>query len=457
MNLLKRAVKRASVSELAKRRSSIVDALRAHGLDPVIVNGGGSGSLDTTTPESGVTEVTAGSAFYKPHLFDYYHAPHMRRLEPAAFFALEVTRRPAPGFVDVPGRRLHRERRRRRGQGAAAVATAGTSAAARGDGRGSADAAGRAGGHDAELGDAGDLPPRQRRASCASASTRSCSCKAATSSIACRRTAAKGSVSSDAGPARNRSGAGDVVDCMRLGTIVAASGLAACAPPRAAPHATPEPAAAVSPVVASAAPEAPPPPRAATSVESPPPPPRVVRIDNASTQYSFQLTFVKQCCEGPADLVVAGKNGASTQTMHLDNAEVHAEDGKAVVNSTELYGAPGTIDVGDFNFDGREDFAVLSGEDGPYGGPTFTVYLASPSGQFVLSPELGKLTQENLGMFQVDAKKKRLITFAKSGCCFHVMEELAVVHDKPAVVYRETEDATGSLLVITRERWGGGS
>ncbi len=103
MNLVKRAVKRASVAELSRRRTSIVDALVAHGLQPSIVNGGGSGSLDTTTPGSGVTEVTAGSAFFKPHLFDYYKAPHMQRLEPAAFFALEVTRLPAPDYATCLG------------------------------------------------------------------------------------------------------------------------------------------------------------------------------------------------------------------------------------------------------------------------------------------------------------------------------------------------------------------
>jgi D-serine deaminase-like pyridoxal phosphate-dependent protein len=102
-NPLKTAVKRASVLELTRRRAAIVRALRRAGLDPVVVNGGGSGSLDTTTLESGVTEVTAGSAFYKSHLFDYYKNAHMRELEPAAFFALEVTRKPTPELVTCLG------------------------------------------------------------------------------------------------------------------------------------------------------------------------------------------------------------------------------------------------------------------------------------------------------------------------------------------------------------------
>lgn len=103
MNVIKTAIRRASALELGRRRRAMVAALDAAGLHPAIVNGGGSGSLDTTTPATGVSEVTAGSAFYKPHLFDYFKSDHLRDLEPAAFFALEVTRRPTRGMVTCLG------------------------------------------------------------------------------------------------------------------------------------------------------------------------------------------------------------------------------------------------------------------------------------------------------------------------------------------------------------------
>ncbi len=73
------------------------------GFDLALVNGGGTGSLDSTTPESGVTEVAAGSGFFKPHLFDYYRTPYMRELEPAAFFALEIVRRASPSILTCGG------------------------------------------------------------------------------------------------------------------------------------------------------------------------------------------------------------------------------------------------------------------------------------------------------------------------------------------------------------------
>jgi D-serine deaminase-like pyridoxal phosphate-dependent protein len=103
LNPVKRMLKHFSAPELASRRVAMVDALRAAQLPPALVNGGGSGSLDTTTAETGVTEVTAGSAFFKPHLFDYFSNPHMRALEPACFFALEVTREPAPNMLTCLG------------------------------------------------------------------------------------------------------------------------------------------------------------------------------------------------------------------------------------------------------------------------------------------------------------------------------------------------------------------
>jgi D-serine deaminase-like pyridoxal phosphate-dependent protein len=103
MNGPKSLVKRRSIREVRERRAAIVEHLRRQGIPLTLVNGGGVGSLDSTTPDTGVTEITAGSGFYKPHLFDYYRAPHMARLEPAAFFALEVTRRPTARMVTCLG------------------------------------------------------------------------------------------------------------------------------------------------------------------------------------------------------------------------------------------------------------------------------------------------------------------------------------------------------------------
>jgi D-serine deaminase-like pyridoxal phosphate-dependent protein len=89
----------ASATEIAERRAAVVDAVRA--VAPLeLVNGGGTGSIERTVAEDAVTEVTAGSGFYAPTLFDHYSAFSLR---PAAFFALPVVRRPSKSVATVLG------------------------------------------------------------------------------------------------------------------------------------------------------------------------------------------------------------------------------------------------------------------------------------------------------------------------------------------------------------------
>ncbi|GLC89211.1 amino acid deaminase/aldolase [Lysinibacillus piscis] len=64
------------------------------------VNGGGSGSMSYTAKQKEVTEITVGSAFYAPALFDQF--THLQ-LEKAAGFALRVTRQPEPTIVVCHG------------------------------------------------------------------------------------------------------------------------------------------------------------------------------------------------------------------------------------------------------------------------------------------------------------------------------------------------------------------
>jgi D-serine deaminase-like pyridoxal phosphate-dependent protein len=92
----KRLVRAASMAEIKTRRSSVARRLADRGFELAFVNGGGTGSLDLTGPENGVSEITTGSGFYKPLLFDGYKSAFVKSLEPAAFFALEVTRKPSP-------------------------------------------------------------------------------------------------------------------------------------------------------------------------------------------------------------------------------------------------------------------------------------------------------------------------------------------------------------------------
>ncbi|MBD5786673.1 alanine racemase [Cellulosimicrobium terreum] len=96
-----RLVKRASLADLATRRREVVEAVGAVvGHDLELVNSGGTGSLETSSADPVVTEVTAGSGLYVPGLFDGYRAFRPR---PAAFFGLDVVRVPAPGWATAFG------------------------------------------------------------------------------------------------------------------------------------------------------------------------------------------------------------------------------------------------------------------------------------------------------------------------------------------------------------------
>ncbi len=94
-----RWMQRRSAAELAERRAAIVAAVRE--IAPLeIVNGGGTGSLELTGAEDSVTEVTAGSGFYAPTLFDHYSR---FSLAPAAGFALPIVRRPTSRVATALG------------------------------------------------------------------------------------------------------------------------------------------------------------------------------------------------------------------------------------------------------------------------------------------------------------------------------------------------------------------
>ena len=96
-----RRMQAASEREIRERLPRVVAAVReASGRELGFVNGGGTGSLARTAAAGVATELTAGSGFYAPHLFDNYRSLD---LTPAAFFALPIVRRPSEGVVTALG------------------------------------------------------------------------------------------------------------------------------------------------------------------------------------------------------------------------------------------------------------------------------------------------------------------------------------------------------------------
>ncbi|OUS31263.1 hypothetical protein A9Q99_04510 [Gammaproteobacteria bacterium 45_16_T64] len=99
-NPIVKRLKSKAISTIAERRGTTVAALKQHGADIRLVNGGGTGSIESTILEAAVTEVAVGSGFFAPHLFDYYsHFQH----KPAAGFALEIARQPRKNIYTCSG------------------------------------------------------------------------------------------------------------------------------------------------------------------------------------------------------------------------------------------------------------------------------------------------------------------------------------------------------------------
>jgi D-serine deaminase-like pyridoxal phosphate-dependent protein len=99
-NPIRRLIKLGSRKPVESTRADAVRALAAQGFQCKVVNGGGSGSLAWAVHEPALTDVTVGSGFAGSHLFSYYQD---LSVEPAVYFALQVTRRPDEGIVTCHG------------------------------------------------------------------------------------------------------------------------------------------------------------------------------------------------------------------------------------------------------------------------------------------------------------------------------------------------------------------
>jgi len=94
-------LKNSSKRQVSRRRASMVHWINKQGYPLKLVNGGGSGSMDFTSSQPEVTEITVGSAYYKPAYFDYMDS--MQQFKPAAGFVLPVTRQPEKRVITCQG------------------------------------------------------------------------------------------------------------------------------------------------------------------------------------------------------------------------------------------------------------------------------------------------------------------------------------------------------------------
>lgn len=191
------------------------------------------------------------------------------------------------------------------------------------------------------------------------------------------------------------------------------------------------------------------------------------KITDGSKLYDAVIT-VAQCekdtCSGAGKISLYAKGGKQLlQQLASEDLYFYLQDNqKPSVNVIQLYNEQSPLIFDDFNFDGRQDLAIRNGNNSSYGGPSYDFYVFNKTrNKFVFSNALTTLTLENLGMFQTDHKRQRLITFNKSGCCYHETTQYAVVPGKGLkMVEQLIEDATGineqlkvTHKVLINKRW----
>jgi hypothetical protein len=154
-------------------------------------------------------------------------------------------------------------------------------------------------------------------------------------------------------------------------------------------------------------------------------------------------------------VVVTDKHGQVIDTLKSPAFEGPDNADPSLLVNAWKDGSPPSIVAKDFNFDGSVDLAISNGNDGPYGGPTYDVYVFNRTRHhFVESAELTELANESLGLFQVDEKNKTLTTFSKDGCCWHQETTYKVAPRRGLyIVARKTEAVTsdGERVDVTTE------
>lgn len=184
-------------------------------------------------------------------------------------------------------------------------------------------------------------------------------------------------------------------------------------------------------------------------------------VKNASKSYDAVLQ-IENCyddrCGGKGTVELFDHKNSKVQTFVSDDLVLYAGQGQKLLQGKliPLSGDQRAVIIDDFNFDGTEDIAIRNGNMGNYSGASYDVYVFNKTRMgFVKSEELTELGSNGLDIFDVDAKRKRLISYGKSGCCDIFTTEYTVIPNKGLdKVFEKEEDMTNEdqVKVITKEK-----
>ena len=99
-NHIIRFLKKRSIPKVKSWRTKAIEMIRQEGFTLKFINGGGTGSIESTLQEKDVTEITVGSGLFQSHYFDNYTSFD---LHPAIFFGIQIVRHPKPDIYTCHG------------------------------------------------------------------------------------------------------------------------------------------------------------------------------------------------------------------------------------------------------------------------------------------------------------------------------------------------------------------
>lgn len=184
-------------------------------------------------------------------------------------------------------------------------------------------------------------------------------------------------------------------------------------------------------------------------------------IKNVSKRYDAVIQ-IENCyddrCGGKGTVELFDHKNSKVQTFVSDDLVLYAAQGQKLIQGKliPLSNDQRAVIIDDFNFDGTEDVAIRNGNMGNYSSDSYDVYVFNTTRMaFVKSEELTDLGSNGFDFFETDAKRKRLISYGKSGCCRIFTTEYAVIPNKGLDrVLEKEEDMTSEdqVKVITKEK-----
>ena len=162
-------------------------------------------------------------------------------------------------------------------------------------------------------------------------------------------------------------------------------------------------------------------------------------------------------CDGPGAVDIFVK-GSEHLMQHIAMKGLYIELGETTqptVNMNLVYGQHNScLSLGDYNFDGHVDIALRNGNEAGYHLPSYDIFLFDRvKKRFIHNQVLTTLALESLGLFSVDTEGKQLVTFNKSGCCWHQTSFYEMTGNTPVLVRDVVEDGTveDKFMVITEK------